>query len=388
MILLPGQELKTLLVTRPSQCISLFLPTSRAGAGTQQAPIRLKNLLRKAEERLTQNGAREADARELLEPARKLLDDSPFWSHQSDGLAIYSAPGIFYHYQLPYQIKEHCVVGNRFYIKPLLPVLSGDGRFYVLALSQNGVRLLQGTRYTVAEVTLEDAPHNLAEAIGPVERERQLQYHTRSSGQGGRGAAIFHGQSEPTALVKQDLTQFFRQVDRELCELLGNERAPVVLAGVDYLHPLYRQISKYARVLDQGIIGNPDDLNPKELHARAWAIVEPIFLKAQRDAADAYRERAGSNRASNRIEQIAPAAYQGRVDRLFVATDAEQWGAFDPDRAQITLSEQPGEQDIDLHDFACIYTLLHGGTVFAVDRDHLPDQAAQTQTAIAAIFRH
>ena len=383
MILLPGQELKTLLVTRPGQCVSLFLPTSRTGANVQQAPIRLKNLLRKAEDRMSKDGAREADARDLLEPARKLLDDSPFWTQQSDGLALYIAPGIFYHYQLPYQLKEHLVVADRFYIKPLLPVLSGDGRFYVLALSQNGVRLLQGTRYTVTEVTLEDAPHNLAEAVGPVERERQLQYHTRSSSQGGRRAAIFHGHSEPSSLVKQDLTQFFRQVDKEVCDLLRSERAPVVVAGVEYVHALYQQISKYAHILKEGIVGNPEELNPKELHAKAWAIVEPIFLKAQHEAANAYRERAGTNRASSRIEDIVPAAYQGRVDRLFVTPEGEQWGAFDAGAGQVSAHDTPVDGDVDLHDFACIHTLLNGGLVYAVEPGKLPDKAP-----IAATFRH
>jgi len=41
------------------------------------------------------------------------------------------------------------VVSDRFHLKPLLPLLTGDGRFYILALSQNQVRLLQGTRYSV-----------------------------------------------------------------------------------------------------------------------------------------------------------------------------------------------------------------------------------------------
>jgi hypothetical protein len=44
------------------------------------------------------------------------------------------------------------IVSERFHVKPLLPLLSGDGRFYVLALSQNEIRLLQGTRYSVEQV--------------------------------------------------------------------------------------------------------------------------------------------------------------------------------------------------------------------------------------------
>jgi hypothetical protein len=36
----------------------------------------------------------------------------------------------------------------------LLSLFTGNGHFYILALSQNQVRLLEGTRYTVDEISI------------------------------------------------------------------------------------------------------------------------------------------------------------------------------------------------------------------------------------------
>ena len=48
MDLLPRRELEGLILEREGPCVSIFLPTHRAGAETQQDPIRLKNLLGEA----------------------------------------------------------------------------------------------------------------------------------------------------------------------------------------------------------------------------------------------------------------------------------------------------------------------------------------------------
>lgn len=45
MDLLNLEELKALVGRNVGACVSLFMPTHRAGAETRQAPIRFKNLL-------------------------------------------------------------------------------------------------------------------------------------------------------------------------------------------------------------------------------------------------------------------------------------------------------------------------------------------------------
>jgi hypothetical protein len=115
MDLLSRAELQKLIEEPEGLCVSIFLPTHQAGAQTQQDPIKLKNLLREAEEQLLTKGLRAPQAEQLLGPARELLDDSVFWRHQSDGLAVFLSRGVFRYYRLPLNFEDLVVVADRYY---------------------------------------------------------------------------------------------------------------------------------------------------------------------------------------------------------------------------------------------------------------------------------
>lgn len=181
MTLFTKEHLATLLVQRPGWHVSLYIPTYRAGVETLQNPVRCKNLLRQAEKRLCAGGMRPLQVHALLEPAHKLLADYEFWQHQSDGLALFVAPDMCEAYRLPLAFAELVVVNQRFHLTPLFPLLSEDGQFYVLALSQNQVRMLQCTRYSVTDITPPDLPTSLAEALRYNDPERQRQFHTETA---------------------------------------------------------------------------------------------------------------------------------------------------------------------------------------------------------------
>ncbi len=382
MDLLSRAELSALMAERSNHCVSLYMPTHRTGPETQQDRIRLKNLLKQAAERLSKNGLRRADVERTLEPAHRLLDDDGFWSHRGDGLAVFVGPETFRAFRLPYRFPELVVVAERFHIKPLLSLLSGDGRFYILALSQKQVRLLQGTRHSVGAVNLASVPRSLAEALGPVEHEKQLQFHTV-----GRGSpAIFHGQGSAgdDSEHKKDLLLYFKQIDRGLQELVCAERVPLVLAGVDYLLPIYREANTCAELLEDGIVGNPESLSAEELHQRAWAIVEPYFRREQERAAAQYEELRGTGRATSDLRAIVPAAGQGRVESLFVAVGVQQWGRYEPETGRVELHDEAAPGDEDLLDLAAVETLTHGGKVYAVEPEQVPD----TGGPAAAVFRY
>ncbi len=205
MAIISRGELRALLEADGEPAVSIYMPAHRTGDITED-PIRLKNILRAAEERLVGGGMRSPEALQLLAPARDLLPNTDFWQHQSDGLALFMAPGVFRSYRVPCSFPELLVTGSRFHVKPLLPLFSTDGLFYVLALSQKRVVLLQCTRDSMRQITPESVPESLAEALRYDEPERQLQLHEGSSGTpvtGGRPAAIFHGHGDDVLLDRQ-----------------------------------------------------------------------------------------------------------------------------------------------------------------------------------------
>ncbi len=383
MIALGRDDLRELLTGATPPCVSIYLPTHRAGADIQQDPIRLKNLLAQAEQRLVAAGMRSPDAKALLEPARPLLDDRPFWQHQSDGLAVFLAPGLQRVFRVPYRFEELVIVAGRFHTKPLLSLFVGDGLFYVLAVSQNEVRLLRGTQHSVGDLELNGVPKSLEEAMKYDEAERQVRSVAGAKG-ARRSAAVFYGHGGEKDVSKDNILRFFQQVDRGLRELFKDEHAPLVLAGDGFLLPIYREANGYAHLVPAGIEGNPDHIQSQELHRRAWAIVQPLFHEAQQAAAAAYRQLAGTGRTSNNLAEVVPAAIGGRIETLFVPVGGQRWGAFDAAAGTVTMHDQPQSGDVDLLDLAAAETLRHRGRVFAVPTDQIPDGHPDP---VAAIYR-
>jgi hypothetical protein len=379
---LSREKLKALIELPAEMGISIYMPTHRV-VDTKQDQIRLKNLLREGEKKLIDSGVRATEVRQLLEPAEKLSASDFFWQHQSEGLAIFSSPGIFRYFRLPYSPKELVVVAERFHTKPLVSLLSGDGLFYVLALSQNEVRLLQCSSDNAWVITPERVPTSLAEALKYDEFERQLQFHTGTGTGPGKRSAIFHGQGVGVDDAKDNILRYFREIDRGLHELLRDEQAPLVLAGVDYLHSIYQQANTYPHLLQEGVQGNVDGMSAKELQKRAWKVMRPYFERGQLEALKRYGEAVGKGLTVKDVKQVVLAAYDGRVDTLFVAVGVQNWGVFDSRRRQVHLYEKAEKGAQDLLDLAAALTLTRGGTVYAAEPEKVP-----SQSAIAAILRY
>jgi hypothetical protein len=362
-------DLRALLAEHERPCVSLYMPAHRGGA--EEDPIRFRKLLGQAEERLVKHGLRTPEAREFLVPLHSLLEDVSFWPNQCDGLAVFLAPDFQRIYRLPWSFQEELEVGRLFQVAPLLPLLHGDSRFYVLAVSQNSVRLFQGTRFTVSPVDLKGVPRNLAEALRTHDRDEVLTFHTRPTS-GCSWGAIFEGHGVGIDDEKDDLLRYFQRIDRGLHEVLREERAPLVLAAVDYLQPIYREASTYPHLLAKGIEGNPDRLSEKELHDRAWAIVGPQFQEDVRQAVALYHQAITTGKATADVSEIIPAAYRGEFEILFVALGKHLWGILDPGRNEVTLHEQPQPGDEDLSNLAAIHTLRRGNTVYVLRWEDMP----------------
>ncbi len=381
MDVLKASDLKSLTAVNSGPCITIFMPTSISGRDGLQDPVRLKNLVKQAEEKLVNQGVRAPDAKELLKPARELPSNEIYWQRRNKGLAVFVARDQFHSYRVPLELDESVIVDRRFHVKPLLPLLTGDGRYFILAVSQNKPRLLEATRYGVEELEVNALPGSMKQALNYDWTARGPTPHSGAPGPG-KQTGVFHGQGGERDTSKDDLAQYFRMIDASLHATLREERAPLLLAGVDFLLPIYREVCTYSHLSDKVLSGNCDHVSPKELHDRTWPLMQPHFDKAREDAAAKYRHLMGTGTTAGDVEHVVSAAYQGRVESLFVDYHAHQWGTYDPAtyKVEVHAEAQPG--DDDLLDFAAVQTLLHRGAVYAVDREQTPDGAP-----LAAVLR-
>lgn len=380
MALLTKSELQTLAEMQAEPCISIYMPTHVAGPEIRQDPIRFKNRLNEARERLEQAGLNSNDVNPLLDRAHALTEQMEFWRHQKEGLALFIAPNFFRLYRLPLEFEEKTIVSDRMHLKPLMPMLSGDGYFYLLSLSQKQVQLFQGTHYTISEIDVEDMPHSLREALRYDDLEEHLQFHNVS---GDGSVPMYHGHGVGSTTDKTAILRFFHKLNDALTTFLGDETAPLMVAGVEYLHPIYQEANSYPYLLEQGVTHGTKLLKPEELHEQAWQVVQPYFHQAQEQAFSTYRDLLTKPESSSDVADVVKAAYDRQIDTLFVRADQHCWGQFNPQTHAVQLHEQEQAEDTDLLDFAAVQTFLNGGKVFAVDTD----EAMPTDEPVAAILR-
>ena len=162
--------------------------------------------------------------------------------------AVFLAPDFARFFRVPAAFRERLVVASAFHLKQLLPLLSGDGQFYVLAISRNDVRLFQGTRFSVDEIEPVGMPKSLDEALWVDDPERTLQHHGGSTAARGGRPGIHHGHGGAAEVEKTNLARYFRRVDEAIVGTLGVQYLPMVLAAVDSYFAIYREASKYPRV--------------------------------------------------------------------------------------------------------------------------------------------
>lgn len=381
MAILSRSELEALAGEEPGICVSLYMPRQQPWPDANRDRITYKNLIKETKNLLEQSDIDDGGANELLRPVVDLQDEPDFWNTPSAGVAIFASENAFHRYHLPVNFDQLATVTRRYHLKPLMPLLSVGGRFFVMALSQKDIRLLECTQESCRQVEIPDKPYGLEDVV-QIPREQALQQHRTSSGTG-KGDAVYHGGHKGRDVKLRKIQRYFEELEKAAQQVLSEEHVPLVLAGVDYLRSLYRDTTDYRVLADEGISGNPDELDLQQLRDRAWKIVEPIFQQAEKDAIDSYHELAGTNRTTNELQEAVPAAHHGRVDAILVARDVHKWGRFDPQSLDIELEDEMTPENEDLLDLAAVQTLLNGGHAHTIPSDRLP-----SHSPIAAIFRY
>jgi hypothetical protein len=375
------RALRRLAEVQGEYCVSMYLPTHLAGDDTSQDPIRLKNLTAHAADELRSVDEPTRDVDAMLSAVTALQEDREFWAHQGRGLAVFVTGDRTLTYRLPDPVDKLVVVADRVHIKPLLPFVASGEVFYVLALSQNEVRLLRGSRYSINELALDEIPESLAQALRFDDRTPQLQSHGALRTGTGQVTATFHGHGLGKDSRDADLDRFLSAVDAGVLEIVGDTGAPLVLAGVERVVARYRKLTHHRQVVDGEITGNPERISADDLHDRSWPLVKPLFDAAKDDARERILGR--SERTGTTVADVVIAAGDGRVQSLFVPLGVQRWGRFDAEQREVEEHDERRPGDRDLLDVATLETMLTGGSVYAVAPEDVPGDEL-----LAAEFRY
>ncbi|WP_026551707.1 hypothetical protein [Arthrobacter sp. H20] len=368
-------DLDRLISTKSNTAVSIFMQTHLKGKEVRQDPIRLKNLLADARSKLAAAGQSEADVDALLEPATALLEDRSFWQHQSTGLALFIDENQTTEYRVPLGLEERVVVGGKFHIRPLLPMLAADGQFSVLTVTADKATLFSASRYELAEDRTVGLPERSSvedDYENPVQASPTARPNVGSSN---IPNAQVYGDSPPD-FRKARLLEFVADVAKAIGNRFSASPHPLVLVADAEISGHFQQASDLGQILAGVVEINPNALDTLALHGLAYPKVKERLDSGRVGALTNAGELLGrgDHAATSHMADIVRASHQGRVSTLLLHDSEPIWGHYDSETDILKtgpIFESSGE---DLLGIAAIETLQHGGVVHVISLDELPPE--------------
>lgn len=384
MELLTKELIQELLAVNRAPCLSLYMPTHHTHPENLQDSILFKNLVQQMEESLMQKYSA-VEVQKYLEPFEALADDDKIWNQTFEGLAVFSAKGIFKIVRLHKSVEELAMVADSFHTKPLRQYLQSVDNYHVLCLTLHDISLFEGNRHSLTEVELTaDIPKTITEALGD---ELTDKHSTVASygGSGGESSPMHHGQGGIKEETEKDAERFFHVVADAIYEHYSKPSGwPLILAALPEHHSLFQKLNKNPLLLSKGISINPSSVSPDELANMAWEIMEPEY-NLKLDSLVARFEQARANgKGSDDYKEVAVAAVEGRVDTLIIEADR-----IIAVRVTNLVTGNTQKKDLinprvdDLLDDMGELVMKMGGQVMVLPADKMP-----SETGLAAIFRY
>jgi hypothetical protein len=353
------KEFQHLSEARADACVSIYLPTTPLTQQIRGDRIELGNLMKTALIQLSETGFDRRRAAAIQEQLEDLIDDDEFWTFQANSLAIFATPDQIRTFRLANALLAQVEVSERFHLKPLLRAITFPHVAFVLALSENGPRLIEVlAEGAPLEVRVPDLPSDASSAAG------RASINDRSPS----------GRIQGSEGKKVRLTQFARKIDAALRPVLAGRGAPLFVAGVDPLLSIFRSLCSFVYLAPDTISGNADRTTDAELAALVRPLLDRLYARQIEEFQASFATRDAAGRATTDLSDAARAAAFGAIETLAVDIDAVVPGRYDEATGRITLVEgaRASRDSYEVIDAIAARALVTGARVLGVRKPDIP----------------
>ena len=294
------QDIRALQQVKGYPCVTITLPTHRTSPENKQDPIRIKNLVKQAGDRLL----KELDQREAETLLTRLdaLEQDIDVRYLLDGLALFVSRDLSRAIHLPVPVKERVVLDETFFTRDLVFALNRTPNYWVLALSEKPTRLFEGNGDRLTEIR----------AGGfPVVHE----------GPGGEQALPGGEGVQRSAHRDERHRQFFRQVGSNLKPFLAEDTRPLVVVGVERYLAFFEEVTTYKNSILTTLAGSHDKTSPHELAKLVWPLVKSRLAEQRQQVFNVLDKAVGERLVASSVGEVWRAANEGRGRLLLVEED-------------------------------------------------------------------
>ncbi len=355
-------EIKSLQIQSDYPSVSILAPTHRTAPTNKQDPIRVKNLVAKAIDRL-HGEFKKREVAAVVKNLQQLVREVD-WEHTLDGLALFASRERAVAVSLPFSVKPRTIIDATFATRDLVYAFNRATPYRVLVLGHNS-RLYEAWTTVLEEVRAKPFP----------------MIHRGSGGAskltGGQGV-------NPSAVRDEAQRKYFRTVDEAVEALQKAEFLPLLVVGVERNLAFYREVTRRPESIVGMLAGNHEQTSPSALGKLVWPVFQSGATVRKTEALVQLDDAVSAHRHASGIDQVWRVAIGGRCRLLLVEKSFKYPADLSPEGDRLLPYTGQGAAALDDSVDAVVERVLDaGGEVFFYDEGTL-----DVHQRIAAVSRH
>lgn len=346
--------------------ISLFLATHHHPSDSKADRIVFKNLISQAKDKLVAD-YNNIEIESFLAPLHQLEQESPFWSFNHEGLAIFLNETNCFIYRLPLEIKSYVCYADKINFKPLIHMFQNIVHYNVLALNRDFFKIYEVNGKSIEEVHLD--PTIMIKAKDVIGDQHTESFNTVGGFSTSGMQAMTHGHGGKKEDIDIDTEKYLRYVEQTVNNhVTMHKKLPIVLISLPKTNIIYRKLNKNKLLYENGIIKSPDSMTEQAILNETYPLIENYFKDELRRITDNARKSIDLGKASEDIHQIVKAIKTNQIDVMYLLDDRKLYGYVDWDNQKVEVNNK---SELDILEELAEKAILHGNQVYIVDKEWL-----------------
>lgn len=331
-------------------CVTIILNTHRTLPDKAKDRILLKNLVKEAERRLT-NECDKQSASAISDKLRQ-LEATIDHTYNLEGLVLFSNEDVAEYTRLPIAVQDRVIIDTTFATRDLIRTLNKEKEYYVLVLSRDKARLLEAFNDKVVQEVEENFP---------MENTLILPKETPE-------AAIAIRQ---TNLIQE----FFNMVDKQLTNLINNNPLPVLVCCEESNYHQYLKIADRQEIFIGHLKGSCVEEKAHHIVDAAWPLVQQVTNEMNNQRMMELSAATSNGRLVTGYNNIWRAINERRGKTLFVQRDLFQAARISGDVIELLANEETNRTNTvdDIIDEMIERNLQYGGDSLFLSEEELKD---------------
>lgn len=299
--------------------VTIMLNTHVGHQNVEKDQLQFKNFAKEAKARFEKKYSEKAWI-PFQEKIDALLADQDFWRRATTSVAIIlNAEDTFVH-RLAIRVDNQYYVADKPYLLAIIKNTQFNYDYFLLALNRDSFKLYRVSNRKLSAITLpEDAPDTLEKALGDELTGGNLNYSVKGgSGYngGGKEGVSYHGINTKDEEVEIDWTNYYQAVDAFLKELDNPENLPLYLFALPENQTMFKKVAKTPFYSDKASIAqSPAQLSDQDIESHLNEIADALT----KEEIGKYN-KAMDKKFIDQLVDIVPAAEEGRIGEMFIAT--------------------------------------------------------------------